>query len=238
MRVNKLLNHLHYVGQVRGVNRDTFALSWGGFDTHFNLKTDLNLKLSHLGTLLKQIRDELIALDVWNGVTIVISSEMGRTISPNSSDGTDHGWGGHSIVIGGQLNGGKILGQHPHTYDSSWEYNTGRGVFIPTTSFEAMWLGISQWFGVESIEDLNYVLPNINNFGCRLYSETDMYKRGVGKISYAIVVYIIFSYCYSILSGKVPGCGGDVVCVLMQLYVGRYILILTLDPLSKENCHK
>ena len=57
----------------------------------------------------------------------------------------------------------------------------GRGVWIPTTPNEAMWFGISQWFGLQSDIALNYVLPNMDNFGCRLYSETDLYHGGTGE---------------------------------------------------------
>jgi hypothetical protein len=81
-----------------------------------------------------------------------------------------------------QLNGSKILGHHPDTYDSSWLYNTGRGAWIPTTSNEGMWFGIAQWFGIQSNNELDYVLPNMKNFGCRLYSEADLYKGSTGKL--------------------------------------------------------
>eukprot|EP00804_Cyclotella_cryptica_P019736 CCRYP_009662-RD/>CCRYP_009662-RD protein AED:0.10 eAED:0.10 QI:0/0.90/0.86/1/0.90/0.86/23/166/2685 len=175
--------------EARGVNRDTFAVSDAGYDTHFDLKSLLNAKFVEMGAVLKAFRDELVDLGLWDSITIVVSSEMGRTTTPNTSGGTDHGWGGHHIVMGGNLNGGKILGHHPDNYNSKWMYNTGRGVWIPTTPNEAMWFGISQWFGLESDVALNYALPNMNNFGCRLYSETDIYRDG---------------------TGEVPGCGGDI----------------------------
>lgn len=57
----------------------------------------------------------------------------------------------------------------------------GRGVWIPTTPNEAMWYGIAQWFGLKSDSALSYVLPNVNNFGCRLYSEIDLYQGGKGE---------------------------------------------------------
>ena len=44
-----------------------------------------------------------------------------------------------------------------------------------------MWFGIAQWAGIYSNNDLDYVLPNLSNFGCRLYSETDLYSGGTGK---------------------------------------------------------
>lgn len=52
------------------------------------MKSDLHLKLDSLGILLKEFRDELINLNLWDGITVVVSSEMGRSITPNSSFGT------------------------------------------------------------------------------------------------------------------------------------------------------
>jgi uncharacterized protein (DUF1501 family) len=72
----------------RGINRDTFALTMDGFDTHFDLKNVLNQKLAEIGAALKSFRDELVGLGLWNNVTIVVASEMGRTITPNTSEGT------------------------------------------------------------------------------------------------------------------------------------------------------
>ena len=65
------------------------------------------------------------------------------------------------------------------------------GVWIPTTSNEGMWYGIAQWFGVESNEDLEYVLPNLNNFGCRLYSESTLYSGGIGV--YTLILVLLFA---------------------------------------------
>ena len=85
------------------MNRDSFAVSIGGFYTHFDLKGVLNEKLTMIGSVLKGFRDELVALQLWDGVTIVVTSEFGRTVTPNTSAGTDHGWGGHHIILGGKV---------------------------------------------------------------------------------------------------------------------------------------
>ena len=85
------------------MNRDSFAVSIGGFVTHFHLKSVLNERLTTIGSVLKGFRDELVALQLWDGVTIVVTSEFGRTVTPNTSAGTDHGWGGHHIILGGKV---------------------------------------------------------------------------------------------------------------------------------------
>ena len=89
---------------------------------------------------------------------------------------------------GGKVKGKRILGEHPDTY-AEGEIVTPRGVFIPTTPFDAMWYGVSQWMGITN-EQIDYVLPNAKSFGCRLYSDSDLYEDG---------------------TGIVDGCGGDIV---------------------------
>jgi uncharacterized protein (DUF1501 family) len=90
-------------GESRGINRDSFAISLGGFDTHFDLKSVLQAKFEEIGPVLKGFRDALVDLGVWEGITVVVSSEFGRTVTPNTSAGTDHGWGGHHIIMGGKV---------------------------------------------------------------------------------------------------------------------------------------
>lgn len=50
--------------------------------------------------------------------------------------------------------------------------------WVPTTSTEAMWYGTAQWLGVTSQSALTYVLPNLPSFGCKLFSETDLFEDG------------------------------------------------------------
>ena len=89
---------------------------------------------------------------------------------------------------GGKVKGKRILGEHPDTY-APGKLVTPRGVFIPTTPFDAMWYGVSQWMGITN-DQMDYVLPNAKSFGCRLYSDSDLYVDG---------------------TGIVDGCGGDIV---------------------------
>ena len=49
--------------------------------------------------------------DLMNNTIIVVQSEFGRRVYENSSLGSDHGLGGHTIVIGGDIIGGQVLGQ-------------------------------------------------------------------------------------------------------------------------------
>lgn len=46
-----------------------------------------------------------------------------------------------------------------------------------------MWNGIVQWYGISEEDELNYVLPNRDNFGCRLFADSDLYNNGVHNVT-------------------------------------------------------
>jgi uncharacterized protein (DUF1501 family) len=46
-------------------------------------------------------------------VTVVVMSEFGRRLGVNDSGGTDHGHGNMMLVLGGNVNGGKLFGRWP-----------------------------------------------------------------------------------------------------------------------------
>lgn len=66
-------------------------------------------------------------------------------------------------MAGGSVNGGRILGQYPENLGPEGDLNVGRGRLIPTLSWEAMWNGVVEWFGVEPSQ-MSYVLPNVHKF--------------------------------------------------------------------------
>ncbi len=75
-----------------------------------------------------------------------------------------------------------------------------RGVWIPRTSWEALWYGVIQWAGITNENAINFILPNANNFGCNLYSEVDLYTGGTESI---------------------PGCGGSTVTVEQKFIISE-----------------
>jgi uncharacterized protein (DUF1501 family) len=58
--------------------------------------------------------EEMRAQGVWGSVVIQTVSEFGRALRSNGL-GTDHGWGGNSLTLGGSINGGRVLGSFPAT---------------------------------------------------------------------------------------------------------------------------
>ena len=87
-------------------------------------------------------------------------------------------------MFGGDVKGGQILGDYPQSFSESDPTNIGRGRLMPTTSWEAMWYGVNQWFGVDDPVDIEAVIPNSRNFACdRLFSDTDLFHSGTGTIA-------------------------------------------------------
>lgn len=138
-----------------------------GFDSHFQaLKpgTDVYGRLQDVDNAIKRLETELKAAGMWDDVLIVSASDFGRKMVPNGG-GTDHAWGGHYFIAGGSVKGKQILGKYPSRLDETNEFNihNSGGRYIPTTSWEALWAPISEWFGVES-DQINRVIPNSINF--------------------------------------------------------------------------
>ena len=101
---------------------------------------------------------------IWNNVVIIMASDFGRSISPNSNGGTDHAWGGNYFMVGGSLKGKQILGQYPEYLSKQSDQWMSRGRIIPTTPWEYVWHGVAQWMGLLNDNDLSTVLPNMDNF--------------------------------------------------------------------------
>ena len=98
-------------------------------------------------------------MGIGHEVTTFTGSDFGRTFNSNG-DGSDHGWGGHQIIVGDAVAGGDIHGQVPELRLGS-ALDTGRGRFIPTTSVDQYAATLARWFGAD---DIATVMPNIGSF--------------------------------------------------------------------------
>ena len=152
-----------------GNRRQIFFASIGGFDTHQDqLDAQVNL-LGELGGALKAFSDTLIALGVNDTVTTVTHSDFTRTLTPNGTDpltaGSDHGWGGHQIVLGGAVNGGQVYGSFP-SLKLGQDQDAGssnRGRWIPTTAVDQYAAVSAKWLGVSNAL-LPDIFPNLGRF--------------------------------------------------------------------------
>jgi len=113
---------------------------------------------------LKAFHDATIELGVQNAVTTFTASEFGRTLTSNGK-GSDHGWGGHHLVMGGAVHGGKIYGTfHNMQVGAGNPADAGQGRLIPDISVDQYAATMAKWMGASSA-DLNVVFPNLANFG-------------------------------------------------------------------------
>ncbi len=154
---------------VVGGNRHVFFVTLGGFDTHSNQLGEHARLLTILGNGLAAFDQAMVALDTSELVTTFTESDFGRTLKPNDSAGTDHGWGNMHFVLGGAVAGGQSYGDYPEQElggpddagQRSWEH---QGRWIPQFSVDQYVGTLAQWFAPEISANLTTVLPNLSRF--------------------------------------------------------------------------
>ena len=85
----------------------------GGWDTHVNQGAATGYladRLGELGRGLAGFVDE-IGPEPWRDTIVIVVSEFGRTFRENGDKGTDHGHGSTYMVLGGGVQGGRIVGE-------------------------------------------------------------------------------------------------------------------------------
>ena len=83
----------------------------GGWDTHVNEGPQLGQRLREYGQGIAALYADLG--DRMSDVVILTMSEFGRTVRQNGNNGTDHGHATCFFALGGDVNGGKVLGKWP-----------------------------------------------------------------------------------------------------------------------------
>ncbi len=82
-----------------------------GWDTHRGQAQALQRKFGELDAGLRAVEAGL-GVD-WARTVVLVVTEFGRTVAVNGSAGTDHGVGGHALLAGGAVRGGRIAGDWP-----------------------------------------------------------------------------------------------------------------------------
>jgi uncharacterized protein (DUF1501 family) len=103
-----------------GVGLRAATVDLGGWDTHQAEGEGSGGYLSHLVAELSSglaafytDLDESSTPTYADRMTLVVVSEFGRRLSENASRGTDHGHGSGIFVLGGQVNGGRVITNWP-----------------------------------------------------------------------------------------------------------------------------
>lgn len=144
-----------------GFQRQIFFLNYGGWD-HHNAVLDYQAEmLPVLSRALGEFQSALAEINMEHEVTTFTISDFARTLTSNG-DGTDHAWGGHTMVMGGDVNGGRIYGEYP-SLELGNPLDVGNGIMIPTTSADEYFGELALWFGV-SPSETKELFPHLSNF--------------------------------------------------------------------------
>ena len=90
------------------------ALAFDGWDTHANEGGPVGRLaglLSGLDGALAEFEGGLGAH--WRDTVIVVATEFGRTARINGTEGTDHGTGTVAVLLGGAVQGGRVIADWP-----------------------------------------------------------------------------------------------------------------------------
>jgi uncharacterized protein (DUF1501 family) len=86
-----------------------------GWDTHANQAIALTNQLGTLAGGLAELRAGLGS--AWAKSVVITATEFGRTVAINGTRGTDHGTASVSLVMGGSVAGGRLVGTWPGLSD-------------------------------------------------------------------------------------------------------------------------
>ena len=139
------------------------VLELGGWDSHANQAADggplvNNLRL--LDNTLAALRDGLTAPgtgDVWRRTVVLVVTEFGRTVAINGTQGTDHGTGAAAFVLGGAVQGGRVLADWPGLAPA--QRNEGRDLRITTDLRAVFKTVLTEHLGLPNALVANTLLP-------------------------------------------------------------------------------
>lgn len=157
-----------------GASRQIYYTQWGNFDTHANQRNtnntsgnpDLDTQLAQLATALSAFDAAVTAAGMGKDVAVLVMSEFGRTLDPAAGNGSDHAWGGHWLVMGQSVGGGKLYGEKfPSLVLGGADDAHGgkRGYYVPQWSTDQVAADLLTWLGLPT-SALTTVLPNLANF--------------------------------------------------------------------------
>jgi uncharacterized protein (DUF1501 family) len=146
-----------------GMTQPVFSASMAGFDTHgdqLSRQQDLFRDLSLSMAAFYAATNEMGIADQ---VVTYTETEFNRTLAPNRTQGTEHAWGGHELIMGGSVHGGDIYGTFPSLELGGPDDATNRGIWIPTTANQQYEASIAQWHGTGNA-NLSTAIDGLQNF--------------------------------------------------------------------------
>lgn len=89
----------------------TATVDFGGWDMHNGLVNEFTTRTTEFSRAIAAFWRDMV--DYQSKITLVTMTEFGRRLTENASQGTDHGSASGMLVLGGNVNGGKLYGIWP-----------------------------------------------------------------------------------------------------------------------------
>ncbi|HSV46794.1 MAG TPA: DUF1501 domain-containing protein [Ramlibacter sp.] len=105
----------------------------GGWDTHSAQAPRLNAQLRGLDAMLAALQAGMGV--AWTQTVVLVATEFGRTAAANGTGGTDHGTASAAMLLGGAVQGGRVLADWPGL--AATALHEGRDL-KPTASLDAL----------------------------------------------------------------------------------------------------
>ncbi|WP_269713681.1 DUF1501 domain-containing protein [Caulobacter sp. NIBR2454] len=113
------------------------AISLDGFDTHAGQVGQLQSRLTYMDALIGGLTTGLGP--AWSDTVIVAATEFGRTARVNGTGGTDHGTASSTLILGGSLKKGGIVGDWPTLKQTALYENRDTA---PTLDMRSLFKGV------------------------------------------------------------------------------------------------
>lgn len=121
------------------------VLESSGWDTHAAQGGALSARLALLDAGLATLHAQLG--EAWSSTAVLVVTEFGRTAAINGTRGTDHGTGAAAFLLGGAVNGGRVLADWPGL--STRALHEGRDL-KPTLDLRAVFAALlNEHLGIE-----------------------------------------------------------------------------------------
>jgi len=167
------------IHEKRKSSRDVFYVRQRKWDMHNDVVEDLAELMKVANSAIVNFVSEMKKQKLFDNVVLLTHSDFGRTLQVNQKGqtvGSDHGWAGNHVVVGGALRGGQVLNRFPDSLlenNKQWEK---RGRMKPLYPWESVMVPIAKWMGVATAQ-LDTVFPNLHNFNStHIIAKADLFK--------------------------------------------------------------
>jgi uncharacterized protein (DUF1501 family) len=167
-------SQLNFIAKlIKSGQKGVFTTSIGGWDHHFNLKSQFTSQTNNLFDDLTKFHHD-IQSQIGN-TTVVVMSEFGRRVYQNGSLGCDHGRGGIAFVMGGGIIGGKVF--RSSKYDANLKKKLADSNHVPSLNLDVAY-DIRNLFGEIFNKRLSYSGPKMRE---ELFKNDDKFTFSPGR---------------------------------------------------------